>query len=234
MTTLAVALDRLIHKRSYRINFLGGHDVSDLSEADAAALKTTDPRTLSELSSSIAHDLLARKHAGSGSLLDLYPRTIQAFRLRHDHDEATLELSYRFMDSEAFDGYREFPHAGPGLTLEEAFYRFAEAEGLGDPIVREAEYLAAIAKLMCASPTIDAAIPPEFRRARGGYFAVSGRGAPILYGALLGRFVTGPLTPFLAALLADQSRYDETAERHRVSKAVLTESLRRLSDLGIL
>jgi hypothetical protein len=180
-------------------------------------------------------DLVSRKHAGSGSLLDLYPRTIEAFRRLHgEADDATLELAYSFMDSAAFDEYREFPHAGAGATLEESFYRFAEAEDLGDPVAREAEFLAAMAKLMCANPRIDARLPTELRKAAKGHFAVSARGAPVLYGALLGRFVTGPLTPFLAELLVTSADREKTAERHRVSKSVLAESLRRLSDLGIL
>lgn len=233
--SLDVALDRLIHRRSCRAAFLEGNLAFDLPEADCAALRAMNPHTLAELGATIAMDLVSRKHVGSGSLLDLYPRTIDAFRRRHEiDDDATLELAYAFMDSAAFDDYREFPHAGAGTTLEEAFYRFAEAEDLGDPVVREAEFLAAMARLLCANPRIDAPLPAELRRASKGHYAVSARGARVLYGVLLGRFVTGPLTPFLADLLADGADYEKTAERHRVSNTVLAESLRLLSDLGIL
>jgi hypothetical protein len=235
MISLDVALDRLIHKRACRAAFLEDNSAFGLPEADQSALREMDTRTLAELGRSVAMDLVSRKHVGSGSLLDLYPRTIEAFRRRHErHDDATLELAYTFMDSAAFDQYREFPHAGAGTTLEEAFYRFAEAEDLGDPVVREAEFLAAMAKLLCANPRIDARLPAELRSAANGHYAVSARGAPVLYGAVLGRFVTGPLTPFLADLLVTGADHEKTAERHRVSNTVLAESLRRLSDLGIL
>lgn len=233
--SLDVALDRLIHRRSSRAAFLDNDSLFDLTEDDSAALREMDPRTLAELGRSVAMELVSRKHVGSGNLLDLYPRTIEAFLRRYERPgDAILELAYAFMDSAAFDGYREFPHAGAGTTLEESFYRFAEAEDLGDPVAREAEFLAAMAKLLCANPRIDARLPAELRKAAKGHYAVSGRGTPVLYGALLGRFVTGPLTPFLADLLLPAADYGETAERHRVSNGVLAESLRRLSDLGIL
>jgi hypothetical protein len=74
---------------------------------------------------------------------------------------------------------------------------------------------------------------PEIRSTGGGFFAVSTRGVPTLYGALLGRFVTGLLTPFLADLLAPRADFSEAAARHGVSGPVLAEALRRLSDLGI-
>jgi hypothetical protein len=233
VTTLDVALNQLIHRRSCRTAFIEGKDVFGLEESDAAALRAMDSRTLDELGRSVAIELLSRRHAGSGSLLDLYPRTIEAFRRRHERDDAVLELAFAFMESAAFDAHREFPHAGAGTTLEEAFYRFAEAESLGDPIVREAEFLAALAKLLCANPRIDALLPAEFRPCAGGYYAVA-RSAPVLYGALLGRFVTGPLTPFLADLLVPKADFERIAERHRVPKAVLMESPRQLSVLGIL
>jgi hypothetical protein len=211
-----------------------GRGIVGLGDADAAALRAVDSRTLDELGRSVAIDVLSRRHTGSGSLLDLYPGTIAAFRRRYGREDWMLELAFTFLESAAFDAYREFPHAGPGTTLEEAFYRFAETEDFGDPSVREAEFLVAVAKLLCANPRIDARLPPEVRRAAGGHYAISSRGAPVLYGALLGRFVAGPLTPFIADLLAPAADFEKTAERYRVSRPVLTESLRQLSVLGIL
>ena len=235
MITLDVALDRLIHRRSYRAAFLAGDGVPGLSEAHLKDLGSLDARTLNELGTRVATDLFSRSHAGSGSLLDLYPRTIDAFRTRQAPSDADAvhELAFAFMESPAFDGYREVPHAGPGLSLEEAFFRYAEVEAIGDGVVREMEFLAAMAKLLCASPQADIALPVEMRRTGGGYYAVGTRGSPTLYGALRGRYVKGPLTPFLVDLLAAGADFTKTAERHGVSNVVLTESLRRLSDLGI-
>jgi hypothetical protein len=231
--TLDAALDRLIHRRSCRSAFLAGERTSELSEAEFADLRTIDAQVLSELAARVAGEVFTRKHTGSGSLLDLYPRTIDSFRAEHGGDDALLELAFAFMESPSFERYRELPHAGRGLSLEEAFFRHAEAEGIGDPGAREAEFLAAVAKLLCANPRADATLPTELRRTGAGYYAVSTRGAPTLYGALRGRFVTGPLTPFLADLLEAGANPERTAVRHRVPRVVLTESLRHLAVLGI-
>lgn len=233
MMTVDVALDHLIHRRSYRSAFLAGERAHDLSAAELTELETIDPRVLNELATRVARETFTRKHAGSGSLLDLYPRTIGAFVEQHGNIDAVLELSFAFMESPAFGRYREMPHAGRGLSLEEAFYRYAEAEGVGDRGVREAEFLAAMAKLLCASPRADVVLPPELRRTGGGHYAVSVHGSPTLYGALRGRFVTGPLTPFLADLLAPGANPTRTARHHGVTAGVLTESLRALEVLGI-
>jgi hypothetical protein len=233
--SLDAALDRLIHVRSCRRAFLAGEDAAlDCSPEHAVELRSIDGKVLEELALSVAADLFSQKHAGSGGLLDLFPQTVESFRRRHGLKDALLDLACVFMESPAFDSYREIPFTGPGVCLEESFYRFAEACDLGDPVVREMEFLAAMAKLFCASPRADITLPSEVQRTEHGYYSVSSRGFPTLYGALRGRFVTGRLTPFLAALLEPGADFAQMAEQHGVSAPVLAESLCRLSDLGIL
>jgi hypothetical protein len=234
MMTLDVALDRLIHNRSFRRDFMatGGASLEVRAE-DAATLGAIDLRTLSDLAERVAAELMSRRHAGSGSLVDLYPRTIEAYCSEHGGHDALIDLACAFMDSPSFERYREIPHAGLGSSLEEAFFRYSEAEGIGDPVGREEEFLAAMAKLFVVSPRAAVSLPREIRRAASGYYGVGTRGTPALYGALRGRYVTGRLTPFLADLLAPEADFAETAKRHGVSDAVLGESLRRFAVLGI-
>src|SRR5262249_25645236 len=152
--------------------------------------------------SRVARETMTRAHAGSGSLLDLYPKTIDAYLLVNGAARRLDALAEAFLESDAFDAYRESPHSGPGCSLEEAFYRFAEAESIGEAAVREREFLAATARLYCVSPRAACTLPNEFRRSPGGYYAVSARGDPTLFAAVRGRFVSGRLTPFLAELVS--------------------------------
>lgn len=234
MTTLEATLDRLIHARSYRERFLAGLEAPELSREDAAALASFDGAILDALAERVARDVLARRHTGSGSLLDSFPGTIAAYRRDHPEDATLLELAYSFMDSPAFDDYRELPFTGLGSSLEEAFFRHAEDRGVGDPVVRENEFAAAMMKLLAVSPRAAVRLPASIRRSNGGYHSVTTRGTPTLYATAAGRLVIGPLTPFLADLLVPGADVARVAERHGVSRSVLSESVRRFSELGIL
>jgi len=133
MISLDQALDRLLHDRSYRSAFLAERfDALDLAPDDLDALGSIDRQQLVRTAERVAKDLIGRKHRGSGGLLELYPNTLGADRLD--------ETVYRFLESAAFQDYRELPFAGDGISLEEAFFRFCEAEGIGEPAVREQEF----------------------------------------------------------------------------------------------
>jgi hypothetical protein len=232
--TIDAILGRLIHERSYRSRFLQGAPLPDATPEELAALGAVDPTTLTELAERVAHDVMGRSHCGSGSLPNLFPRTIESFRRAHPGGGELLELAYSFMDSREFGDYREHPFSGLGTTLEEAFFRYCESTGIGDAVVREREFLAAVMKLLCVSPRVAARVPGCVRRTDHGYYCVSSRGTPALYACVKGHFVAGALTPFLADLLAPGVNFLVTAERHGVSRFVLEESVRQLSALGIL
>jgi hypothetical protein len=235
MIGLDEALDRLLHRRSYREAFLAGRlEALDLSPEDREALATIDAGALVREAESVQKDLLRREHRGSGGLCSLYPRTIAAWRAAHPEDAELTELLSRFMESEAFDAYREIPFAGQGRSLEEAFHRFCEAEGIGAPEEREDELLVAMMKALLLSPDPDFALPPEVLAAAGGFFAVSRRGEPRLYAAVSGRLVVGAITPFLAELLLSEDPPAEIAVRHRVSPAIRDAALAELGALGLL
>ena len=241
MIPLDEALDRLVHKRAYRRAFLEGRfEVLELVPGDLAALESIDRAALESLAESLAHEVLARTHSGSGSLNQLFPRTIDAWRRAHPEDLGALELARAFMDSRAFDDYRELPFSGVGTSLEEAFFLHCEAEEVGCPIVRQEEFLGAMMKLLVVSPRAAVHLPDCIRRTEHGIFCVRSRGVPTLHAAARGCVVKGPLTPFLVDLLAHDAHdaQDATAAtvaaRHGVSTPVLEESVRMLSALGIL
>lgn len=246
MITLDLALDRLLHKRAYRQAFLDDDQHAlDLSDDDRRALATIDRRQLVLAAERVASETLSRKHRGCGSLLDLFPQTIAAWHRSHEAEQAPgprlpsqrseRALSFAFLDSEAFDGYREHPYAGLGLSLEEAFYRFCEAENVGEPIVREREMLAAIIRALSITPTAEMRWPDGLRRTPDGQgvFAVSSRGTPMLFAAVGGRFVTGEITPFLADLLSSTGPPEIIAARHGVGAPVLAASEETLRSLGL-
>ncbi len=229
MISLDVALDRLLHKPSVLAAFLArGPAALDVSAEDAAALATIDTAELAATARQILTSIFKSSQRGSGDLLALYPRTFAA------NGGTREQLAAAFLESRAFDAYRDVPFAGAGCCLEEAFYRFAEEHGLGEPVVREGEFLAAIIKALVVCVEPDFIVPAEVLRAPGGSFAVTTRAEPTLYAALGGRYVTGPITPFLAELLRSPDAAEEVARRHGVAPEVLVASVEHLTGLGLL
>ncbi len=151
-----------------------------------------------------------------------------------DNVEEIHELLHTFLESEAYRGYREVPHAGLGACLEEAFFDFVEARDIGDAAVREEEFLVAMSKALalCANPGFR--IPACMNKVPTGYAAVTTRSRPILCAAVGGRVVRGAITPFLAALIEMPDAADELAERYGVTDDILTASLARLRGMGLI
>jgi hypothetical protein len=223
--SLDEALDRLLRREEVLAAFLvDGPGALDVSAEDAEALGAVDRGELARTARQIREQILIVQHRGCGSLRTLYTRTIAGA------DEAGLAAA--FVGSEEYAGYRELPFAGPGVCLEEAFYRFAEARGLGEAEAREEEFLLAVVRALVMSPDPDFVVPGELRRAPGGYYAVSERGEPRLFAALGGRMVVGPITPFLADVLRGDRA--EAARRHGVDAEVLAVAVERFVALGLL
>jgi hypothetical protein len=192
--TLDRALDRLLHDASYRRAFLSGESL-DLAADDREVLGEIDPVELERTAASVRASVFTRAHRGTGELVVMFARTIAGWSGTRD------ALADAFMASEAFALYREVPHAGIGICIEEAFYRFCEAHGVGDPVDREHELLAAVVRSLVISPDPAFIVPREVRRCPGGWFAIATRGIPTLYVASYGRFILGPIAPSLANLL---------------------------------
>lgn len=222
MRSLEQALDSLLHRASERAAFLRGGGL-DVSQDDLAALRCIDPGELERAAAAVRDDLLARTHRGSGGLLAQFPLTIGAADPR--------ALVDRFLESAAFETYREVPFAGRGTCLEDAFFRFCEASDLGDPVIREREVLAAVVRTLVVSPHPAFTLPDAVRRCPGGFFAIASRGAPMLYAASRGRFITGALTPVLAAVLLTPER---DAARHDVPPSILQAALAQFAAMGLI
>ena len=147
------ALERLLTVRAYREAFLADrYDELCLSPDDLLALESIDREQLVSTAERVRDELIRRRYRGSGGLKKLFPRTLEAWGESNPSDGELHELLYSFLESDAYRGYREIPHAGVGTCLEEAFYLFAEAENIGIPATREEEFLVAMSKALALSP----------------------------------------------------------------------------------
>jgi uncharacterized protein (UPF0276 family) len=135
-----------------------------------------------------------RRYAGAGSLREMFPETWKA--AAEPGEDALLA---RFVSSEPYARLREIEAAGPGLCLEEAFYRFCAQQGLGDPQVRLHEYLLAAARALAVDPEPVFSLPGGFRAVDGGYLALLPGDPPTVYAARGGQLVVGRLTGAAAA-----------------------------------
>ena len=234
MISLDRALDQLLHHRSYLNAFLSGRvDALDVSADDLQALLCIDPVQLEKTAQRVRAEVIQRKHRGSGGLLALYPRTVEAWKAHHPQDHDLEELLSQFLESPVFESYRETSFAGSGVCLEEAFFRFSEALGIGDGATLEAEFLTAMMKALVVSPRPDFTLPPEVCLVQDGFFAVSQRGQPTLYAAVRGKLVLGPITPFIADLLLLTDEPLEIARKHGVAISVLQATVEHLAGMGL-
>ncbi len=226
-------LYRLLFQRSYRDAFLRGDiEALGLSPSDVSAFSTVDRGELARAARLACDGILRRSHRGTGSLLDAFAQTIGAWR--HAHPNHSLEdLADELTQSLHFERYRVQPCGSGGLSLQEVFFRFAEDAEIGDAPTRKAECARALLKTLVVTPAPTLALPPFIFRAPKGHFAILEEGEPTLMAAVEGRFVTGPITRFLAELLISGESPSHVAERFGVDAAVLDASCDELRRLGL-
>jgi hypothetical protein len=147
--------------------------------------------------------VLERKHRGTGGVRDWYPRTLAAWWVTNPGDTSLDLLAERFCGSTACRAWREHATNEVGISLEEALYRFFEAEGVGDATVREDELLGTVVRALAVAPRAAFSWPVAVRVAPRGCFAVTR--ALQLHAALDGSYVCGPVTPLIAELLSGAS-----------------------------
>jgi hypothetical protein len=232
--TLDEILDRLLHKRAFRIAFTEGrYEELAIGGVELEELRTVNVDQLASTANQIQRDLLRRKHRGSGGLIDLYRGSVEAWKQSHPSDGSLEELSSAFMESEPFDAWRELSPGAGGIALEEAFYLFLEQEGIGSPAIREQEFLTAMMKLLAVSPRADVKLSGRIRRIPSGFLALSSRGAPALYAAVRDSIVTGSVTPLVHELLASTDDPEDVARRHGAAPEALRAVIAHLRGLGL-
>lgn len=189
-----------------------------------------DVHALTSIRALLVEELRGRSHRGCGTLVDRFPRTLAAWLDRHPEDQDLRELFATFLASAEHAEHRELPFVGLGTCMEDAFGRFAAAIDLGAPQVRESEHLAAVIQALVVAGDPSFELPDFVGRAPRGYFSIGGS---TLYAALDGRYVTGPLTPLLVALLLEPGQDQQAAKRLGVGATVLTTVLEQLRALGL-
>jgi hypothetical protein len=164
--------------------------------------------------------VLERSYRGTGGIIAWYPRTIAAWREAHPDDVELGLLAARFCASAPCRAWRELSAAEPGLSLEEAAYRFFVENEVGAAAVREEEFLGAIVRSLAVTPRSHFLWPESVRPAPGGGFALTR--THILHAALDGSYLRGPVTPLIAELL-DGASCDAAAIRFNISLREATQ-----------
>lgn len=232
LTSLDVALDRLLHRRSFRRALAAGALSLRLSDEDRDALSSLDLAALESTANAMCVELFHRAHRGVGTLASLFPSAVAQWREEHPDDASLAELAAEFMESGLFDRYREHSHAGPARCLEQCFYDYCEARSLGEPVRREREGLSAMIRAIATSADGSIVAHEAVHRAPRGWFAVTARDVPTLYATLDGKILQGPITPLLRAILLGTEAREALCQRY--GDAVVKENRRALVALGLL
>jgi hypothetical protein len=227
--TIDEILYALLYRRSFRQRFARGErEALGIGTREAADLAAVDLRELERSARLACRGILTRSHRGVGDLRAAFPRTIAAWT--DAHAGGFEELAMTFAESTSFDAYRALPASG-AISLEEAFYRFAEAEGIGRADVRQLEFAHALMRALAVTKRPAFRLPTFIRRTLKGHFAVIGWN---LVAALDGHLITGPVTPFVAAIL-DASESPETiVAKFQVSADEASQVIAQMRTMGLL
>ena len=190
--------------------------------AAAPLLADLEHDELDAVATAIGELVMRRCHRGTGGLASWYPRTIAAWHNQHPNED----LASALMASPAIAAWRESADDRVGISLEQAFFDFAEAGHVGSPTTREREFTVAVVRSLVVCPQPAWQIPARLRRCPGGWFAVCRDDAnAMLVAALRDRFVSGPITPMLAALLLGDTPIGEPATVDAARRELVTMGL---------
>ena len=197
---LDAALYALLFDAEARAAFFAG-DLArfELTAEDEAALVDVHREQLASAASLAREHVFARRQRGSGSLAEVFRETIDDWKACHP-ESVEAELESEFVASNEFRACHMTASTPASSSLEEAFYRFAEARGIGEPATRLRECAMGLLRGLAAMGAPAFTLPTFVRRAPRGYLVVSPHG-PTLFALVGTQFVTGPITPHIAALL---------------------------------
>ena len=221
------ALEALLYRRTDREAFLAG-DVArfGLSPEDANALLTIDRAQLVSAAKIAREHVFSRTHRGVGSLVQAFRETVRAWEAEHRGRDVD-DLAIDFVGSRHFDAYRTTAFAGRGISLEEAFFRFAEEASIGAPGTRFSEFVVAILRGLSKTPDPVFLLPDIVQRVSAGFFVIDDRG-PTLFAVLRGKFVQGQITPYIAAVLSSASVPPKLPPLTAAEQAAVRDELVRL------
>lgn len=220
VTLIDAALVDLLYRRDARVALAAG-DHERFGTA-APLLATLDREELEDAAAALRDLVLRRTHRGTGGLQAWYAQTIAAWQSTRAGSEVSM-LVEAFLESSAAIRWRDSGDDRGGISLEEAFFLFADDAGLADASTRKHEFISAIVRALVVCPEPAFAVPDAVRRCPGGWFAIAGSGhAPVLHAALGPRYVSGPITPLLASVLAGEPRgAPDVVERARVELSAM-------------
>ncbi len=227
------ALEALLYRTSAREAFFAG-DIASLgvTKEDAEALRSIDPEQLVAAANMARHHVLNKSHRGVGSLLHVFRETIGAWQGQNPGRDLD-ELAADFVESSHFGAHRAHAFGTVGIGLEEAFLRFATEDDVGIANIRFRECAVALLRGLCVTPSPTFLIPTFLTRAPKGFFVVLPDG-PTLLAALGGKLVEGPITPYVAEILASKAAGVPSDDRGGVTAAEREALEDELVRLGLL
>ena len=220
--------ERLEHALAALLYDAGARERLRAGEADDPRLVGLDVDELDEAARGVIRMVRERVHRGTGGVEAWFPRTIAAWRDAHPEDRELDELLAGFCASPSCRSWRE---ADVGISLEEAFYRFLIDASNIDPAITEDEFFGAIIRALAVTPEARFEWPAPVRRAPGGCYALTRD--RILHAALHGKYVHGPVTPLVGALLEGEPA-PAIAGRHGLSAVEIAGVAQALRAMGLV
>lgn len=192
----------------------------------ARDLRAPERCDVDALSGEIRSRLPKRANRGVGTLRDAFPRTLAAWSGEAD------ALFAAFADSSPFCRWKPVAFCGLGPSLEECFATWAQEQTWSDADVVDHEMYRAVCRALATDPDPAFTPPSAFVGSPGHWVAVRERATPILYAAIHGRVVTGPVTPLIAGVLRgeDDARL---AERFSISLDSVQQTRRAVARKGL-
>ncbi len=197
-------------------------------KADDPRLAGLDVDELDEAARGVVRMVRERVHRGTSGVETWFPRTIAAWRVSHPDDRELDDLFSAFCASPSCRSWRE---ADAGISLEEAFYLFLVDASVIDPATTEDEFFGAVVRALAVTPKARFEWPAAVHRAPGGCYALTRE--RILHAALDGKYVHGPVTPLVGALLEGEP-HEAVARRHGLSEVEIAGVVQALRARGLV